>query len=216
MRVLKNIEPAPYFGIFTQVFPTMKTEAKVKCPVFVKFGSQNTRRNLPRALAGKRTESGFLRSFERAYFTEEVRATVAGREFALEGFGRADLVWLAWESCESADEFTALSLKKRVRLTAIEGKVSDWRKGLQQAFRYRYFAHRSLLVLPMHTAETAARFLETFRRLRVGLWGFDQKTGGMRKWCTPRMRTPLNRRACEKALHLFRSSLDFSKFTERR
>ncbi|MBI4023995.1 MAG: hypothetical protein HY360_03385 [Verrucomicrobia bacterium] len=182
----------------------------------MEFGSQNTRRNLPRALAAKRTESGFLRSFERAYFAEEVGATVAGREFAIEGFGRADLVWLAWESPESADEFTALSLKKRVRLTAIEGKVSDWRKGLQQAFRYRYFAHRSLLVLPMQTAETAARFLRTFRHLRVGLWGFDQKTGCVRKWCTPRMRMPLNRRACEKAFHLFELSLDFSKLAKRR
>ena len=71
-----------------------------------------------------------MRKFERVYLAAEGKAAVAGREFGLEGFGRADLVWLAWQSRESADEFTALALKKRIRLTAIEGKVSDWRKGL--------------------------------------------------------------------------------------
>jgi hypothetical protein len=191
----------------------MKSAITKSSTVFVKFGCQDTRRNLPRALAGKRTESNFLRSFERAYFAAEVGAAVAGREFALEGFGCADLVWLAWESRDTAEGFTALALK-RVRITAVEGKVSDWRKGLQQAFRYRHFAHRALLVLPMRTAKVAAEFLQTFRRLRVGLWGFDPVTGHVKKWCTPRVTPPLNRRAGEKALRVFELRLDFSKLAK--
>lgn len=194
----------------------MKVASKDRRPVFVEFNSQDTRRNLPRAVATKRRESSFLRSFERAYFAAEAGATLAGREFALEGFGRADLVWLAWERQQSPEEFTALALKKRVRLTAIEGKVSDWRKGLQQSFRYRYFAHRSLLVLPMETARTAANYLPTFRRLRVGLWGFDSKTSSVRKWCTPRPSPPLNRKALEKALHVFESSLNLRQLAKGR
>lgn len=193
----------------------MHAQVTTRLPFFVEFGCQNTRRNLPRASALKRKESNFLRKFEQVYLGAEGKAAVAGREFALEGFGRADLVWLAWQSRESADEFTALALKKRIRLTAIEGKVSDWRKGLQQAFRYRYFAHRSLLVLPLQKAEIAAQFLATFRRLRVGLWGFDPATGQLKKWFTPRSTMPLNRTAWVKALHLFESSLDLRKLAKR-
>ena len=185
-------------------------------PVFVRFGSQDTRRNFPKAVARKRKELNFLRSFERIYFAEELGIALAGREFGLEGFGRADLVWLAWETAGRPREFTALALKKRVRLTAIEAKVSDWRKGLQQAFRYRYFAHRSLLVLPIETAEIASRFLGTFRKLRIGLWGFDPQTGRLLKWCTPRCAPPINRKAWEKAIHFIESRLKLGQFAKRR
>jgi hypothetical protein len=194
----------------------MKHKATAPSPVFVDFGSQDTRRNLPRAVSAKCKESNFLLRFERTFVASESRAAVAGREFALEGFGRADLVWLAWESKTTVGDFTGLALKRRLRLTAIEGKISDWRKGLQQAFRYRYFAHRSMLVLPIPTARFASQFLPTFRRLRVGLWGFDERTGRLQKWFTPRAKTPLSGKAWTKAIHLFESSLDFSKFAKRR
>jgi hypothetical protein len=193
----------------------MHAAVATELPVFVKFGCQDTRRNLPCVSALRRKESNFLRKFERVYLPEERNTAVAGREFGLEGFGRADIVWLAWQSRESGDEFTALALKKRIRLTAIEGKISDWRKGLQQAFRYRYFAHRSLLVLPTRTAEAAARFLATFRRLGIGLWGFDEETGRLHKWFTPRSKRPLNRTAWLKALKLFEVRLDFCKRAKR-
>jgi len=193
----------------------MHTDCKALRPTLLPSGSHDTRQNLPLRSAKKRGEANFLKKFEQAYFACECRARVASREFAVEGFGRADIVWAAWSRGTDRTEFTALALRRRVRLTAIEGKVSDWRKGLQQAFRYRYFAHRSLLVLPLETARTASAFLATFRRLQVGLWGFDEKTGRIHKWCTPRLGKPLNVRAWEKALHLFESGLKLSKFPER-
>jgi hypothetical protein len=192
----------------------MHANGMKKGPAFVRSRTQDTRRNLPRASAQKRTESNFLRKFERVYFTSEGAAKIASREFGVEGFGRPDLVWLAWRSCRTSQDFTALALKRRVRLTAIEGKITDWRKGLQQAFRYRYFAHRALLVLPMDAARIAVQHLGTFRRLRVGLWAFDVKSGRIRKWCTPRASSPLNRQAWEKAVHVFESDLNFRKLTE--
>ena len=149
-------------------------------------------------MARQRTETNFLRSFERAYFTEELGIALAGREFTLQGFGRADLVWLAWTGAASPKDFTALALKKRIRLTAIEAKMSDWRKGLQQAFRYSYFAHRSILVLPTKTAAVARNFIDTFRKLRVGLWGFDPGAGRLRKWFTPRYAPPIDCAALKK------------------
>jgi hypothetical protein len=192
------------------------TSMDFRRPRFVEFCGQDTRRNLPKAVARKRTESNFLRSFERAYFAEELGIALAGREFALQGFGRADLVWLAWTGPANPKDFTALALKKRIRLTAIEAKMSDWRKGLQQAFRYSYFAHRSILVLPAKTAAVAGNFIDTFRKLRVGLWEFDPGAGRLRKWFTPRYASPIDRAALKKALHLIESGLKLGQTAKRR
>src|SRR5882672_9517733 len=98
-----------------------------KLPRVIRFGSHNTRRNLPAASASKRREINFLAQFERAYFAQAkkpaVRAFAAGREFGLDGYGRADLLWLAW--ARDDDEFSAVSLDRRIRLTAIEAKMKD-------------------------------------------------------------------------------------------
>ena len=166
----------------------------------IRLSGQNTRRNLPLASSRKRGESNFLRSFERAYFKREARGGVAGREFTMEGFGRADLIWLAWTHSGRRGDFSALELKKKVRLTAIEAKLTDWRKGLQQGYRYRYFSDRSLLVLPPAGATHAREFLRTFRRLRVGLWSFDSETNRIQKLFTPRCSPPLSTSARDKAL----------------
>jgi hypothetical protein len=193
----------------------MQKHVKVTRPRLLPSGSHDTRRNLPSKSAQKRRESNFLKKFENAYFVGNSGRPLASRELAVEGFGRADLVWLVWSGNENHEDFTALALRHRVRLTAIEGKVSDWRKGLQQAFRYRYFAHRSLLVLPMQTAKTAAQFLDTFRQMRVGLWGFDEASGRLHKWCTPRSARPMNEKAWRKALRVFESGLKLRKVSER-
>jgi hypothetical protein len=174
----------------------MATSCKTRV---VRLGGQNTRRNLPQASARKRGESNFLRGFERAYFANDAVGGIASREFTIEGFGRADLIWLAWTHSGRRGDFSAMELKK-VRLTAIEAKLADWRKGLQQAYRYRYFSDRSLLVLPRPVAIHAREFLRTFRRLRVGLWSFDPETYRIQKIFTPRCSPPLNSCAREKAL----------------
>src|ERR1700731_912392 len=142
---------------------------------------QNTRRNLPGVVSRKRGESNFLRAFERAYLNKEVRRGIAGREFAIEGFGRADLIWMAWTRKDGVGDFSALELRKKIRLTAVEAKLTDWRKGLLQAYRYRYFADRSLLVVPRALSTTIKGYLPTFRRLRVGVWCFDSTTGHIQK-----------------------------------
>lgn len=132
----------------------------------------------------------------------------AGREFGLEGFGRADLVFVAWRHGASPD-FTALSIKPPVQITAIEAKISDWRKGLMQASRYRFFANRTLLVLPPGVAAVAARFLPTFRTLNVGLWEFDSISLKLTKHFTPRAGKPLNEKVREKAVHIIGQKLKF-------
>ena len=59
----------------------------------VRFGCQNTRRNLPLSSASKRGEANFVAKFERAYLAQELvkvaspQQLATGREFALNGFG---------------------------------------------------------------------------------------------------------------------------------
>ena len=184
-----------------------------KLPRVIRFGCHDTRRNLPVASARKRGESNFVAKFERAFFESEMpdvaqgRHFATGREFALEGFGRADLLFLAWTHKSSDQEFTALALKKSVRLTAIEAKLKDWRKGLMQAAAYRFFANRALLILPPDTAKIALGFITTFRDLKVGLWEFDERKGTLRKHFTPSNRKSLNQKVRERAIHRIATGL---------
>lgn len=175
----------------------------------VKFGCHDTRRNLPHATASKRGEVNFLAKFERAYLadmTDTRDKFAAGREFALDGFGRADILFMAWKQLPKDEDFVAMALKK-LRLTAIEAKMKDWRKGLMQASRYRFFANRALLVLPPSTTTIALCFLETFQALNVGLWEFDPDVCRLRKHFTPRLGRPLNSKARERAEQLISRSL---------
>lgn len=175
----------------------------------IEFGCHDTRRNLPAASASKRGEVNFLAKFEKAYLAELTASNaehLAGREFGLDGFGRADVLFVGWKRSPRDEDFSAVSLKT-LRLTAIEAKLKDWRKGLMQASRYRFFANRSVLVLPPATTAVALPFLSTFKALNVGLWEFDTSTCRLRKHFTPRMGRPLNAKAREKAVHLIQACL---------
>lgn len=150
-----------------------------------------------------------MAKFEKAYLAELTASNaehLAGREFGLDGFGRADVLFVGWKRSPRDEDFSAVSLKT-LRLTAIEAKLKDWRKGLMQASRYRFFANRSVLVLPPATTAVALPFLSTFKALNVGLWEFDTSTCRLRKHFTPRMGRPLNAKAREKAVHLIQACL---------
>lgn len=173
-------------------------------PKVIRFGCYDTRRNLPPVSARKRGETNFLGKFERAYLAQALNGYIPfayGREFSLTRYGRADLVLLAWRG-QGAEDFSAITAQRRVSLTAIEAKLKDWRKGLTQVARYRYFANRTLLVLPPATAALALPYLNTFKKLGVGLWEFDIESGTITKHTTPRESKPLNSQASTRALEM--------------
>jgi hypothetical protein len=58
-------------------------------------------------------------------------------------------------------------------LIAIEVKLQDWKRALQQAYRNTCFAHRSFVLLPKSTALTALSRLAEFERRGVGLCYID-------------------------------------------
>lgn len=177
--------------------------------IHIAFGCHDTRRNLPSATAAKQGESNFLARFESVYLpihssTLSLDSVATGREFALEGFGRADLLFITWRTAD--ENFTARTIRD-LRITAFEAKLKDWRKGLVQASRYRHFANRSLLVLPPSTALIALPFVQTFRALNVGLWEFDSSTARLRRHFTPRQGRALNSKARAKAAKMISTHL---------
>ena len=153
----------------------------------LKFKTRDPRRNLPPELGRKRAEANFVIKFMEAYLKLTAGSGFGGKHFALSGFGIADFVWIAWREAASGIEGSALTLerlKARVakhQFSAFELKLSDWRKGLSQAYRYGFFADRAVLVLPPNAAATAARSKSLFQQLGVGLWSFDTETGKIRK-----------------------------------
>ena len=170
------------------------------------FKTRHPRRNLPVRIRRKRGESNFVSAFSRAYIAAIAPHGIGGSEFALSGFGIADFVWLAWRQSAANEDGTALSvenIKSQLalqKLTAFEMKLTDWRKGLAQAYRYSYFADVAIVVLPTNAAKAAKVELKLFRELSVGLWSFDKATGKIRKLFTPRYAKPRNADAKEKAL----------------
>jgi hypothetical protein len=148
----------------------------------------NPRRNLPARSSTIRTESSFGLSFTRILLTSFPKPYKVVRELPMNGYGVADLV--------------CLTRMKSVtnRLMAFEFKISNWRKALSQAYRYRYFANIAIVVMPMADAKKALTFLPTFRTLNVGLWAFDKASGRIMKYYTPRYSRPLHSKAKLKAL----------------
>lgn len=174
---------------------------------------QNTRKNFGSPASRKRGESNFMRAFERAWFARHVSGLAAG-EFALSGYGVADLVWLAWRPNSGEEDFSAVSIQRQIarrHLYAFEAKLKDWQRALQQAFRYRYFADKAIVVMPCGNEGPALANLDAFRHLEVGLWSFDTKTGGIREHYTPKNVRAMNAVARMRAIELLSRSFNFGK-----
>jgi len=72
---------------------------------------------------------------------------------------------------------------------------------MSQASRYKNFAHQAIAVLPVSECEKAFEYLETFQKIRVGLWTFDLQTASIKVIYTPRARKPRSHRYHLEALH---------------
>jgi hypothetical protein len=73
--------------------------------------------------------------------------------------------------------------------TAIEAKLSDWRRALYQAVQYQDFATRSWVVLCAESAEEAIANADSFERRGIGLGALD-RLGGVDVVCAPQRRVP--------------------------
>jgi hypothetical protein len=183
----------------------------------VSFRSHLTRRNFGGKTSKKRGEANFLGAFERAYFSKIKKAGIAAGEFSVSGYGIADLAWIAWTPNQS-EEFTALALHHELRrrqLHTFEAKLTDWRRALKQAFRYRYFSDKAIVVMPFENAKLAIASLDSFKQLSVGLWSFDQKRGRIQEHYTPTKVSAFNPEAKEKAVSMISSKVNLRKLREK-
>jgi len=155
-------------------------------------------RNLP----GRRphaitAETRFTIKFAKAYIDQhksihrrsKKNEIACVRQIAINGFGIADMMSVSWTSIEqnksllTVDDFLNIY---RPTLRAFEVKLTNWRKGMTQAHRYRYFADATVLVLPTDIIANAMEYRETFERIHVGLWAFDMESSRIVPYCTPR------------------------------
>ncbi len=135
------------------------------------------------------------------------------REIPANGYGIADIVSLTWKGSPArrqAAYHSAEDLASGVAhiLRAFELKISDWRKALQQASRYRFFAHVPIAVLHIDYSRGALENLESFRVLGVGLWTFDPQKNVIASHFTPPPAHPRDTR------HHFRTLRLIAKVTK--
>lgn len=174
------------------------------------FRKSNPRRNLPCNSAGKRGESNFVGAFERAYLSQHKGLHIGGREFELPGFGIADLVLINCRyNVHRIDKL--LGELQNEQLLAFEMKLRDWRKALQQAYKYSYFADQAFVVIPMDTAKQALSSLKLFQILEIGLWTFDTETNSITKIYTPSSKRARNDAARTRAFALVFQKLNLRK-----
>lgn len=185
-----------------------------KLDIVPKIRFHEPERNLP----GRRphvstSETRFTIKFARAYIKKHIsihhrskkNEIACARQLAINGFGIADIVSVSWESEKriksmlTVDEFLN-SVRPTVR--AFEVKLSNWRKGLTQAHRYRYFANAAILVMPNNKISSALNYLNTFKKISVGLWAFDIDSQRIIPYYTPRPSSALMAMHRRKAIQI--------------
>lgn len=168
-----------------------------------KYKFSEPRHNFPGRKGVASAEDRFTIAFARAYaaiFQKVHAGTVhtdmaMAREIPVNGYGIADLLAVAWQDFGNTFANVEDFLQRgEPRTRAFECKLSDWRKAMSQAARYRFFAQQAVAVLPESVCHRALPYLETFQKIRVGLWGFDEKSGRITAHHTPRPMKPKSER----------------------
>jgi hypothetical protein len=158
----------------------------------ISFGTYNTRRNFPPHVGRRRGEANFVGAFLKSFMSKAPTGYCCGRQFSVPDCGVADCIVFRLEDMEA--ELTM------VRLQAFEAKLSDWRKALKQAYRYRYYADVSIVILPTQAAKPAIENRALFQQMGVGLWTFNPKSGAICPRIAVRSPAPLSARKREQAL----------------
>ncbi|MHB8904873.1 MAG: hypothetical protein ACYC4T_06715 [Melioribacteraceae bacterium] len=169
------------------------------------------RNNFPSHISSKRGETLFLLDFTRTLLKQHEisrhpREMKLFRELELNGFGISDLLLYEFSRSTDKNEF------KRQTLTVFEIKIKDWRKAIQQAFRYRYYANRSIVVIPLENIRSAKNNLSVFQELKVGLWGYDRQSKRVFKYYTPKLQKPFSLKAKGKALQIINKEVRSQQF----
>lgn len=178
------------------------------------------RKNLPGKLSvSENGESRFAIRFSRAYLNHfktlhhnSCKTSMAcAREVQINGFGIADFVAVAWDATRLKKPISKLDSERfitsvRPTMRAFEFKLSNWRRALMQASRYKFFSNVSIVVLPIEKCGSPLKYLNTFKKVRVGLWGFDNNSNRIISFFTPKPNKPIDSKHQIVALKLVSSA----------
>ena len=164
-----------------------------------------------RNLSGKASlpinkEDQFTIRFARAYLTQfeslhhkTPKTSIAcAREIPINGFGIADFVTVAWNAnrlpTKSSIKYDSKSFIQSAKPTmrAFEMKLSNWRRAMMQASRYKTFANTSIIVLPAKKCKVPLQYLDTFKKVGIGLWGFSPDSNQIITHFTPKPTKPFD------------------------
>lgn len=158
------------------------------------FSSHIPRQNLPCKFTAQNNEDDFVDAFHSVYIAKQKKRGISGKEFALEGFGIADLVHA---------QLMPVSKGKANRIgpiTAFEMKLKNFKKAVSQTYRYSYFADRAIAVIPPRKKPLDEKTLQVLKKLGIGIWMFNKSLGTIHKLVTPcntKARLPAaHRKAC--------------------
>lgn len=73
---------------------------------------------------------------------------------------------------------------------AIEAKISNWRRGFYQAYRYKWFSHCSFLALHINFITPALSNLKLFERYNIGLMSVDTEKQEVQTFYRPKLEEP--------------------------
>ena len=161
----------------------------------LEYKFHNPQKNFSTDILRKNPEKEFAIQFTQAYSDKFLKIhtrtsknnTLFMREVPISGNGIADLLVFSWSKKINPQGAIVINLEQHnPTIRAFEFKLSDWRRGMMQAHRYKYFSHASILVLPKEKLDPAESQLDTFKKLRVGLWGFSQESCTISCLFTPR------------------------------
>jgi hypothetical protein len=185
-----------------------------------KTSSYHPEKNLPgrnphRITKEDRFTLNFIKSYRAQYLAIHHRSLKTEnafiRQMAINGFGIADLVSISWPPDKYKRTYNTIEdflLKSRPTIRAFEIKLDNWRKGLIQTNRYRYYANTSILVLPNNKCVSALSYITTFHKIHVGLWGYDDISKRVFPYYTPRPSLEIE---AKYRLRVFKIALSTSK-----
>jgi len=176
------------------------TSSSLKIP---RLSFWNPRKNLPAKISRKNKERDFTLSFARAYIpnirslhpkTQKTSVKYA-REIPINGCGIADFVAVSWNPKNGTknsplSDIDITQIDSPI-IRAFELKISDWQRAMMQAHRYRYFANSSIVVLHSDKLKNALEYIDTFKKINVGLWAYNPISSKIITCYTPRPRNPL-------------------------
>ncbi len=106
--------------------------------------------------------------------------------------------------------FTELKNENNICICAIELKLSNWKRALTQAFRYRSFADFSYVVLDNSRIKPAINHLSEFKSKNIGLFGLDEN-GSVYKYYSPIIKPPYSPEMVKKILNMVNNCDGFQK-----